>query len=258
MKLGDWNLKISWHEAALAAMPSKMSKGRNLRDGYLRGTGIQFGNVAALCAQDPVFTQAYSLARHMESPVGDSQFCNFYLLLRFFLPQLEEGHIVEFGVDKGGSSLFLARVAMEYLPQAKIFCFDSFEGMPDVRPDLDLHIKGDFSKANETKLLELAKDCNLRNIEIVKGFFDETVPKVLPTLGPVVLAHIDCDLYESIAQCYEGTKTSLIPTGYLVFDDPLVSSCLGAFEAVAELVMKRDGRHVEQVWPHLVFRGGSG
>lgn len=38
-------------------------------------------------------------------------------------------------------------------------------------------------------------------------------------------------------------------------DDPLFSSCIGAFDAVAERVIKRDSRKVEQNWPNLIFRG---
>jgi len=255
VKLGDWTFTIAHHEEALASMPDEMVQGRNLRDGYLRGTGIQFGGIRNLCANDPVFTQAYSLARHLSSPVGDDALCNFFLLLKYYLPRLGKGHIVEFGTDRGGSALFLARVAMEYLPSTKIYCFDSFQGMPETDSALDIHRKGQFSNANAEALVKLAADCNLRNVEIVKGFFEETVPKVLPTLEPVLLAHVDCDLYQSVAQCYKGTRGFLIPEGYLVFDDPLISSCLGAFEAVAELVIRRDGRHIEQAWPHLVFRG---
>lgn len=255
MKLGDWTFSIAHHEEAISAMPDVLSQGRNLREGYLRGTGIQFGGIKQLCAGDPVFTEAYSLARQLESPVGDDQLCNFFLLFKFFLPRLGKGHIVEFGTDRGGSALFLTRLAMEFLPGTKVFCFDSFQGMPPAHPQLDAHVKGQFTHT-EHEMLSLAKDCNMHHhVEVVKGFFEETVPRVLPSLGPLLLAHVDCDLYQSVAQCYEGTCGSLTPEGYLVFDDPLTSSCIGAFEAVAELVTRRDGRHVEQTWPHLVFRG---
>ncbi|MGC8908947.1 MAG: hypothetical protein ACP5M0_16110 [Desulfomonilaceae bacterium] len=40
----------------------------------------------------------------------------------------------------------------------------------------------------------------------------------------------------------------------MIFDDPLYGSCLGAFEAVEELVIRNDGLHAEQAFPHLVYR----
>jgi hypothetical protein len=42
--------------------------------------------------------------------------------------------------------------------------------------------------------------------------------------------------------------------GYIVFDDPLFGSCLGAFQAVEELLIRRDGHSAEQVYPHLLYR----
>jgi len=46
----------------------------------------------------------------------------------------------------------------------------------------------------------------------------------------------------------------MAPGGYVVFDDAHTSGCLGATEAVEELVIRRDGLHCEQIWPHFVFR----
>ena len=37
------------------------------------------------------------------------------------------------------------------------------------------------------------------------------------------------------------------------YDDGEVSSCLGATQAVEELIMERH-LHSEQIWPHFVFR----
>jgi hypothetical protein len=45
--------------------------------------------------------------------------------------------------------------------------------------------------------------------------------------------------------------------GYWVFDDGHISSCLGATEAIEELVIRRDRRHSEQIFPHFVFRNRS-
>jgi hypothetical protein len=43
--------------------------------------------------------------------------------------------------------------------------------------------------------------------------------------------------------------------GYIAYDDADAPSCIGATEAVEELVMARS-LHSEQVWPHWVFRAG--
>jgi hypothetical protein len=49
------------------------------------------------------------------------------------------------------------------------------------------------------------------------------------------------------------SSTELLTSNF-VFDDPLVSSCLGAFEVIESLVIRRDGLYAEQVYPHLVYR----
>ena len=43
--------------------------------------------------------------------------------------------------------------------------------------------------------------------------------------------------------------------GYLVYDDADYLTCLGATEAVEELIRDRN-MHCEQIWPHFVFRPG--
>jgi hypothetical protein len=77
---------------------------------------------------------------------------------------------------------------------------------------------------------------------------------VLTAAPPVLLAHIDCDVYDAVAYAWETVKPCMAPGGYVVFDDAHTSGCLGATEAVEELVIRRDGLHCEQIWPHFVFR----
>jgi hypothetical protein len=77
---------------------------------------------------------------------------------------------------------------------------------------------------------------------------------VLAAAPPVLLAHIDCDVYDAVAYAWETVQPCMAPGGYVVFDDAHTSGCLGATEAVEELVIRRDGLHCEQIWPHFVFR----
>ncbi len=45
----------------------------------------------------------------------------------------------------------------------------------------------------------------------------------------------------------------MVQGGYIIFDDANVSSCIGATEAVEEII-QRDCMYSEQIWPHYVFR----
>ena len=74
-------------------------------------------------------------------------------------------------------------------------------------------------------------------------------------MRPFGLAHIDCDIYSAVKYCQDTMWDQMCKGGYLVYDDALVSSCIGATQAVEELIMERRV-HCEQIWPHAVFRVG--
>jgi hypothetical protein len=249
-----WNIEIANHGSRIAAMSSTLLSGRSPRDGYLRGCGIQFGNVRNLCFSDPIFARAHQLARSRSQAISDDNLCNLFMLIKFFLPNLPPGEIVEFGTDRGGSAIFMAIVAHEFCPGTRVIAFDSFAGMPETDPQRDVHKKGDFHLASDDELRSFAHQIGVQNLDLVKGYFSETLPTALPSIGPIRLSHIDCDLYDAVRDSYDGCKPQMVPGGYVVFDDPLFSSCLGAFEAVEDLVIRRDGFHAEQVFPHLVYR----
>jgi hypothetical protein len=249
----QWEIDIAFHGARIAAMPDAPIGGRSLRDGYLRGCGLQFGNIRSLCEADPLFERAFNLVKD-RCAVDVTSIMNLFVLIKFFLERLAPGHIAEFGSFRCGSAIFMAIVANELHPGTRVYAFDSFAGMPATDQQRDAHQPGDFSNVSIDEIREFAAQAGVRNLELVQGMFDETVPKVVPTIGPLRLVHIDCDLYDGVAASYEGSKPCLVPGGYIAFDDPLASSCLGAFEAVESLVVRRDGLHAEQVYPHLVYR----
>ena len=48
--------------ARVEHMPDRIERGRNVRDGYQRGWGLQFDKLADRIAKEPLFGQAYQLA----------------------------------------------------------------------------------------------------------------------------------------------------------------------------------------------------
>jgi hypothetical protein len=249
----EWNITIGNHGARIGATSGGLLNGRNLKEGYTRACGLEFGNVTKLCAADPLFTHAYLLARD-RSALTNNNLLNLFKLIKLYLQRLPPGHIAEFGSFRGGSDIFMAVVAQELCPGTKVFAFDSFAGMPETDAQRDAHKAGDFAEVAEEEIRLFADKAGVRNLELVKGLFHESIPRALPSVGPLRLSHIDCDLYDGVVASYEGSKASMVPGGYFVFDDPLVSSCLGAFEAIENLVIRRDGLYAEQVFPHLVYR----
>jgi hypothetical protein len=88
--------------------------------------------------------------------------------------------------------------------------------------DLEDVVKGNLAKYGFT---EKGND-----IRLVKGLISET----LEPEGPVALAHIDCDWYESVKVCIDRIYPKLAVNGMMVFDD--YQSYSGCRKAVDEFV----------------------
>jgi len=244
---------LSMSDLPAPNVEDSIRKGRNLYEGYQRGVGLAFANLGARIAVDPDFYRARALAGN-RTIVGDVNLWNIFLLIKFFLPRLPFGHIVEFGSYKGGSAIFMAALAEKFLPGVQAIGFDTFSGMPATDQTVDVHRTGGFSDVDLSELRRYVDWAGLRNLTFVQGYFEETAAATLRQPGGVALCHIDCDIRSAVEHAYDATKPYMVPGGYWVFDDPLQPTCLGATEAVEDLLIRRDSLNAEQVWPHLVFR----
>lgn len=237
----------------LAGLARGIRKGRNVYEGYQRGWGLQFGNLREAIAADPLYQEAIGLAAG-RTIMAEYNRMNIFLIMRFFLQQAGRGHIVEFGSYRGGNAIFMAHVAAKLYPGMKVYALDTYEGMPATDKAVDAHNQGDFAGVDLEELRDYARKIGLSNVEFVKGYFEDTTPAVLERAGSVALAHIDCDILPSVRYSYEAVKPRMAEGGYLVFDDATMSSCIGATEAVEDLIVRRDGLNSEQIYPHFVFR----
>ena len=237
----------------LGGTPKELRNGRSIRDGYVRGWGLQFGDLRAQVRKDPLYTEALALSAG-RTVVSEDNRMNLFLILRFFLGGIPSGHIVEFGSYKGGNAIFLAYVAGKLYPGMKVYSLDTFSGMPATDVAIDAHSQGDFKDVDLRELREFAMSNGLKNLEFAQGLFQDTAPNILREASQISLAHIDCDIYSSVAYSYEVVREYMVSGGYLVFDDAAVSSCLGATEAVETLLIRRDGLNSEQIYPQFVFR----
>ncbi|MGH9770373.1 MAG: glycosyltransferase [Candidatus Acidiferrales bacterium] len=232
---------------------NEIRRGRNPYEGYQRSLGLALPNVALKIKMDPDFQEALELARD-RTIVGEDNLANIFLLIKFFIPRLPRGHIVEFGSFKGGSAIFMSVLAQKFLPDAQILAFDTFAGMPATDKSIDYHNTDDFHGVDLAELRQYAGQLGLSNLKFVQGRFEDTAAPALQEIRKVSLCHIDCDIRSAIQSAYDSTKPYMVSGGYWVFDDPLLATCLGATEAVEDLLIRRDALNAEQVSPHLVFR----
>jgi hypothetical protein len=116
---------------------------------------------------------------------------------------------LEFGVYKGESLAKMACVAPLGGGTAKVFGFDSFEGLPEDWNES--HPKGTFATP-----LPVVEGAN-----IVIGKFEDTLPSFVHVMArsPVTLLHVDCDLYSSTSTVLRRVLPHLAPGALVVFDE---------------------------------------
>ncbi len=238
-----------------ARYPIRLFGGRDIKAGHLRGCGLEFGTVFNdFIATDPVFQAAFKASQDRGSVVTQQKLANLYLIIRYATPQ-DCADIHEFGSFSGGSAVFMGTVLKLLQRRAKVYAYDTFEGMPETDEIRDMHHKGNFANTGYAGLLSYIEDNGLgEHVETVKGEFNKTLPGILARSGKIALVHVDCDIYESTKYAVRECLPAMSAGAHIVFDDPLHGSCLGAFDAVQELLIRELGLTAEQAYPHLVFR----
>ena len=180
------------------------------------------------------FRQYYDLARDKTAVRPDS--C--HVLYQLALQALHiDGDFWECGVFKGGTASMLAELLFKKGESGKRLClFDTFEGMPDTDPRIDLHRRGDFSDTSLSLVKEAVGHDDL--VSYHPGFIPDTFSGLED--AKIVLAHVDVDIYRSVRDCCEFIFPRLCPGGFMTFDDYGVPSCPGARKAVDEYFRTKD------------------
>ena len=178
---------------------------------------------------------------------------NLFVILRRHWSDIRFPDIIEFGCFRGGTTIFLATILKELREDARLYALDTFSGLPQASAASDLHREGDFASCSLASVRKRCDELGLDNVTFLAGRIQDTYPRGLEGQRRFGLAHVDCDTYEAVKFACDAVWPDLGPGGYLVLDDADGSSCLGATEAMEQLVMDRR-IHSEQAWPHFVFR----
>lgn len=152
-----------------------------------------------------------------------------------------EGTIVECGVGKGRSFLFLSYFSFVEQKGRNVWGFDSFEGFPEPTPN-DISPrnpkKGEWSGFSPEDMKGILRgagfptDWIANHTHLIKGFFNQTLSSY--TGGPIALLHIDSDLYESYKDPLEVLFPQVVSGGLVIFDEYNRKNWPGAKKAVDE------------------------
>lgn len=173
-----------------------------------------------------------------------------------------DGDIAEFGTMSGNTAVALAtalnKVREEFAwdkersKERKLWLFDSFEGLPDARFEVDVlspHVstglwaKGACKGLTPERLTSVVlKYLTNSELKVIKGWFKDTVP-LIPSETKFALIHIDGDLYESALDVLENLLVrNMIAEGAMVYFDDWDSNAanpeMGERRAWGEVVEK--------------------
>ena len=146
-----------------------------------------------------------------------------------------EGEFIETGCALGGSAIYIGKKKKQERP---FRIFDVFEMIPPPteKDGKDAHQRFESIKSGQSKgidgsdyygyednLLNKVKrhfataslNPETNNIEFVRGLYEDA----LEVSGPVAMAHIDCDWYDSVMVCLNRITPHLSKGGYLIIDD---------------------------------------
>jgi asparagine synthase (glutamine-hydrolysing) len=165
------------------------------------------------------------------------------------------GAIIEAGCALGGSAVVIASAKS---PQRPFYVYDTFGMIPppsdrnddDVQKRYEVIVSGKSKGiGNDTyygyrenlyddvrqSFSTYGHPVEINSVHLIKGLFQETMTDI----GPVAMAHIDCDWYESVFTCLEHIVPRLVTGGTLVFDD--YDRWSGCRKAVDEFFADRRG-----------------
>jgi O-methyltransferase len=142
------------------------------------------------------------------------------------------GDLVECGVWRGGASFLMAdRLRRASVRDRKVWLFDSFEGLPPAEQidgpramEYGKHTENpwylDNCRASLEEVQQSANELGLSSYtELVKGWFDQTLPAHRSRVGPIAILQLDCDWYSSVRCCLDNLYDQVAPGGYVVVDD---------------------------------------
>ncbi len=157
------------------------------------------------------------------------------------------GVIIECGVAEGGTAAMMALSSRELGDENRDFWFfDSYEGLPEptaedyegtkageyVQPLAEGSCLGTVEQVGDLLFGKL--DLPRNKINLIKGWFQDTVPEYKEKVGPIAILRLDGDWYESTKIPLENFYPQISSGGYIIIDD--YATCFGSKKATDEFI----------------------
>ena len=169
------------------------------------------------------------------------------------------GDLVETGVWRGGSAMLMRAVLQRHgIRDRKVWCCDSFEGMPvPGEADKKVASNADFSDRDYLCVsLDQVKENFHRfellddQVEFIKGWFCDTLPDA--PIEVIAVLRLDGDLYASTMDSLHNLYPKVAPGGYVIVDD--YNSWAGCHQAVDDYRKQHEiSAELLEIDPHAVY-----
>lgn len=143
-----------------------------------------------------------------------------------------DGDFVETGVWRGGALMMMSAAShsrnIDFPLRSRrcVWGFDSFMGLPKPSPEFpdpandQHHTFSELAVSIQEVRQNFAK-CGvpMTGVNLVKGWFRDTIPETAPQIEKIAVLRLDGDMYESTWIALEHLYPKLSPGGYCIVDD---------------------------------------
>ena len=167
--------------------------------------------------------------------VGLKRLDNIQYCVENVLKNKIPGDLVETGVWRGGSTIFMRAILKAYnINDRNVWVVDSFQGLPKSDEKNYPADKGmDWSKIKELSVsLETVKSNFLKydllddQVKFLKGWFKDTLPSA--PIEKIAVLRLDGDMYESTMDSLNNLYAKVLKGGFVIVDDWCVPACVKA------------------------------
>ncbi|MBD2209280.1 class I SAM-dependent methyltransferase [Nostoc linckia FACHB-104] len=197
-------------------------------DNFLNQLLNQYPQFVSRNIQDAEFQELYKLIQPY-TMLSEARLYSLFTIIKRICIENIPGNFVECGVAAGGSLALVAAVIKRYTKQARwVYGFDSFNGMPaPTEQDKSNGIPAEQTgwgtgtcAAPEASVKEICMRLGVGDIvQLVKGYFEETLPKMRDGVGMIALLHMDGDWYESTRTIINNLYDRISNNGFVQVDD---------------------------------------
>ena len=163
--------------------------------------------------------------------LGQRRLDNFVIAVQTVIHEKIPGHVVETGVWRGGASMLAAKT-IEILGESKrrkVYFCDSFQGIPKIegktvnKEDATAWKLEILNKNNVESVIENSVRFGINNSHVVfvKGYFNESLPKLLKSEPNITFSilRMDGDTYISTMDAIKTLYPRLNKGGFVIVDD---------------------------------------